>query len=106
MLLQLHGVVQHPSNDHKGTLNPVDQEMPWSAHDAGRSACAFPTEAQVPRSDAFAEFRAGDTANSVRVAGDVAQSSRDQRCVAYPGSLSELPFGPREYFQNIGFGWA
>ena len=82
MLCRLHCVVQHPSNDLNAALNPIDQEMPRSTHDAGRSACAFPTEVQVPGPDTFAEFGAGDAANSGRFAVDVAQSSCDQRCVA------------------------
>lgn len=80
--------------------------MPRPAHDANRSACAFPTEPQVPGSNTFSKFGAKDAANPVRAAGDIAQSRRDQGCVTYARGLSKLPFSSRKYFYDIGFGWA
>ncbi|OJX03908.1 MAG: hypothetical protein BGO72_12455 [Burkholderiales bacterium 70-64] len=93
---QFHRVMQRPPDDHKPTLHPIDQEMPRPAHDTGHGTRALPTEAQVPRSDAFAEFRTEDAADPVGLAGDVVQYSRDQGCVAYAAGLSKLPFSPRE----------
>lgn len=98
---QFHGVVQNPADDNPIVLHPVNQKMPWAAHNAGFCSGAFPAQVQVPGSHAVAELRPFDTAGSIRLAGDVTQRRDQQVFVTFAGRFSELTLCPGEDVDEI-----
>ena len=87
---EFHGVVQNPADDNLVVLHPVNQEMPWAAHNAGFRSGALPAQMQVPGSHAVPKLRPFDAVAPIGLAGDITQRRDQQGFVPFAGRVSEL----------------
>ncbi|WP_370539440.1 hypothetical protein [Achromobacter sp. UMC46] len=72
MLLQFHHIMQHSPNDDHARLNPIDQKMPGSLHDASLSTRPFSAQPQVPGTNTGAKLWPSDAAGTFWGGGNIA----------------------------------
>jgi hypothetical protein len=98
---QLHGVMQHPTDNDQAGLNTIDKKAAWSVDHAHTGLRVFPAQSQVPRSNTGAKFGPRETAGPVGLGCDVAERSDDQILVTQSGFLAEAIMCPGEGFEHI-----
>lgn len=101
MSRKLHRVVQHSGDIHQIVLQPVDEKMAGPVDDAGVCTGAFPTQPQMPGSDAFAKFWPLDATDRALLTGDVTQGCDQQRFVPLARRVSKVLFGPRQNVDDV-----
>lgn len=101
MPCQLHGVVQHPTDNDQAGLKTIDKKVAWSVDDPYTGFRVFPAQSQVPRSNTCAKFGSRETARSFGLACHVAERSDDQALVTLSGGLAETLMCPGEDIEHI-----
>jgi hypothetical protein len=101
---QFHGLMQNAAHNKQVGLHSVDQEVARAPYNPGRGADVMPTQPQVPRPDARAQFGAIDAARSIWIGCQFAKGRNDEALVPQPRPLAELFVRPPQDLPDVCLG--